>query len=113
MPRSGPQTKSNELMHMTPTSVGAAISSGLLVGSAGNSQTTSMRISPDFSLPNNMLLSHSTGGGGGTLKKGADISKSFKVVAPSAMNSSSSQKIVNPTSISHSIREAVNKLLPP
>jgi hypothetical protein len=29
------------------------------------------------------------------------------------MTSSSSSKYVNPNSISHSIREAVNKLLPP
>ena len=116
MPRSGPQTKSNDLVHLTPTSIGAALSQGLM-GSAGNSQT-SMRISPDFSIQPNMVLSQSTGTvvGPGTLKKMPDISKSFKIPSQTGgvtMTSSSSSKYVNPNSISHSIREAVNKLLPP
>jgi hypothetical protein len=77
-----------------------------------------MRISPDFSIQPNMVLSQSTGTvvGPGTLKKMPDISKSFKIPSQTGivtMTSSSSSKYVNPNSISHSIREAVNKLLPP
>lgn len=50
-----------------------------MMGSAGNSQT-SMRISPDFSLQPNMVLSQSTGTvGPGAIKKMPDISKSFKI----------------------------------
>ncbi len=67
LPRNGPQTKSIE--HITPTSAPSA----LLMGSAGISQTTSMRVSPDFSIPSNLLS-------GTVMKKGTDISKSFKVV---------------------------------
>jgi hypothetical protein len=55
-----------------------------MMGSAGNSQT-SMRISPDFSLQPNMVLSQSTGTvGPGAIKKMPDISKSFKIPTQSS-----------------------------
>lgn len=62
MPRSGPNTKgSGDLAHLTPTSLNAAISAGLL-GSIGNSQS-SMRVSPELAMiPNNVLMSSTPGG---------------------------------------------------